>query len=256
MAPRIGVNMNVRPGLRRQGDGRLLTLSPDYPEAIAAAGGRTVLLPPRAPDGAADDGAVRELVADVDALLLTGGDDLDPRAYGQEPHPRTRLIDPQREAFDRALVRHALAADIPLLAICAGMQLVNVALGGTLHQHLADAGPSCYPALHPLHQDHEGLAGEHGVSVAAASRLAAVIGAAPLATNSRHHQAVDRLGAGLAVAARAEDGVVEAIEAGSGRFLLGVQWHPEEVPGNQRQILLFRALVQAALDRTGGSRLR
>lgn len=250
MRPRIGINCNVKRGLRRRGDGRLLTLNPDFVRCVADAGGIPVLLPPLAPASRADEPAIAALLESIDGLVLTGGDDLDPRAYGQATHPKTVLLDGERDASDQALVKEAFRRRVPTLAICAGMQLVNVALGGTLHQHLADLRDGPCPGLLPIHDaqdtDHE----MHGVIVDVETRLAALVGTSPMRTNSRHHQGVDRVAAGLRVTAKAEDGIIEAVESMSEVFLVGVQWHPEEHVGDARQLRLFEGLVDAARRRT------
>ncbi len=254
--PRIGVNCNVKSGSRSQGDGRLLTLSPDFARALAAAGGQALLLPPLLREGAPDAAAIETVLDAVEGLVFSGGDDMHPRAYGQEPHPRTVPLDAERDASDLALARAALARDLPILAICGGMQLVNVARGGTLHQHLPDLRQTKYPGLLAPHLERDASAARHQVEVLPGTRLAELVGAAPLPVNSRHHQAVDRVGAGLMVAAAAADGVIEALEGEDDRFLACVQWHPEELLGEPRQMLLFSGLVRAARQRTarGGAR--
>jgi putative glutamine amidotransferase len=196
---------------------------------VAAAGGIPVLLPPL-PDVA---GAVDRL----DGLLLTGGGDIDPGRYGAEPHPRTVRVSVPRDAAELELLGAAMAAGLPVLGVCRGMQLVNVARGGTLRQHLpADAG----------HTPAPGTFGSHPVRVAAGTRLAGILGAngSGVDVPTAHHQAIDRLGDGLVAAAWAEDGVIEAVEPGAAgdRFLLAVQWHPEA--GTDPR--LIEALVAAA----------
>jgi len=201
----------------------------NYAERVAAAGGIPVLLPPL-PDVA---GAVDRL----DGLLLTGGGDIDPVRYGAEPHPRTVRVSVPRDAAELELLGAAMAAGLPVLGVCRGMQLVNVARGGTLRQHLpADAG----------HTPAPGTFGSHPVRVAAGTRLAGILGAngSGVDVPTAHHQAIDRLGDGLVAAAWAEDGVIEAVEPGAAgdRFLLAVQWHPEA--GTDPR--LIEALVAAA----------
>ncbi len=201
----------------------------NYAERVAAAGGIPVLLPPL-PDVA---GAVDRL----DGLLLTGGGDIDPGRYGAEPHPRTVRVSVPRDAAELELLGAAMAAGLPVLGVCRGMQLVNVARGGTLRQHLpADAG----------HTPAPGTFGSHPVRVAAGTRLAGILGAngSGVDVPTAHHQAIDRLGDGLVAAAWAEDGVIEAVEPGAAgdRFLLAVQWHPEA--GTDPR--LIEALVAAA----------
>jgi putative glutamine amidotransferase len=204
----------------------------NYAEQVAAAGGIPVLLPPV--PGVA--GAVDRL----DGLLLTGGGDIDPGRYGAEPHPRTVRVSVPRDAAELELLDAALAAGLPVLGVCRGMQLVNVARGGTLRQHLpADAG----------HTPAPGTFGSHPVRVAAGTRLAGILGAngSGVDVPTAHHQAIDRLGDGLVATAWAEDGVIEAVEPGAAgdRFLLAVQWHPEA--GTDPR--LIEALVAAASRR-------
>jgi gamma-glutamyl-gamma-aminobutyrate hydrolase PuuD len=204
----------------------LLPLS--YVESVEAGGGRPVLIPP-SPDG------VEETLDILDGLILSGGADIDPEIYGAEPHPATTLVHPHRDEAELALLEAALARDMPVLAICRGMQLLNVVHGGDLHQHL--------PELlgHEEHRAVPGTFSDHEVSIAEGSRIGALIGTrAPV--KSSHHQGVDRVGEGLDAVGWAEDGSVEAIEEPGRRFALGVLWHPEE--GEDKR--LFTALVEEA----------
>jgi len=191
-----------------------------YLGAVRHAGGLPVLLAPE-PLAA---GEAEALCARVDGLLLIGGADLDPTTYGQEPTERTEATYPLRDEFELALVRAAFAQDRPLLGICRGIQIMNVAAGGTLHQHLADVGFG-------EHRAQPGDLGEsthHAVVVEPDSLLSAATGAGPETVNSHHHQGVDRVGEGGRVVARSQpDELVEAIEWSELRYALGVQWHPE-----------------------------
>ena len=196
-----------------------------YTASVARAGGMPIAIPPI-------DGST-ELLDLLDGIVFTGGSDLDPALYGQDPHPETIGIHDQRDRAEMALIREALVRDMPVLGICRGMQLLNVALGGDLDQHLGS-------------ETHKGPPGSytfHDVTVEPGTRLAEVLGPGTR-THSCHHQAPQRLGAGLRVGARAEDGTVEAVEQPSARFAVGVLWHPEEdeVGGAP----LFRELVAAA----------
>jgi putative glutamine amidotransferase len=218
----------------------LLPLS--YPEQVAAAGGVPVLLPPL--PGAAT--AVRRL----DALVLSGGGDLDPAGYGAQPHPRTTRVQPGRDRAELDLLAAALAGGLPVLAICRGLQLLNVLRGGTLQQHLPDT------VGHNGHQAAPGTFGTHPVRIAPGSRLAGLLGSPDAGGELRldvpttHHQAIGQLGDGLAATAWAEDGTIEAVElAGRDEFLIAVQWHPEA--GTDPR--LFQALVQAARHRVPGN---
>ncbi|MDQ6747008.1 MAG: gamma-glutamyl-gamma-aminobutyrate hydrolase family protein [Candidatus Dormibacteraeota bacterium] len=201
-----------------------------YVDAVRGGGGVPVLLPP-IPDAAA------ALVEHLDALVLAGGNDLDPASYGAQAHPATANTRPERDAAELALVRAALQRNLPVLAICRGMQLLNVAAGGDLIQHLPDLLGD------ERHQPKPGSFAVHEVRLSPGSRAAAVLGDS-LEVASCHHQGVGRLGDGLSVSGRAPDGVVEAIEMQQRDFVLGVQWHPEEHAGRDGR--LFTALVEAA----------
>jgi putative glutamine amidotransferase len=208
-------------------------LPASYVEVVAAAGGLPVLLPPVVPGDLAV--AAAAVVAGVDGLVLTGGADVDPGRYGADAHPETDAPRADRDGWELALVRAALAADRPVLAVCRGAQVLNVAQGGTLHQHLPDVvGDNA-------HRPVPGSFGRVPVTVVGGSRLAAIVGEAP-EVDCHHHQAIDRLGEGLVVSARAADGTIEGVELTGPRFAIGVQWHPEQA-GDER---LFVALVEAA----------
>ena len=207
-------------------------LPANYAEQVAAAGGVPVLLPPRPGVAAAVDR--------LDGLLLTGGGDIDPGRYGAQLHPRTGRVSAPRDAAELELLGAAMAAGLPALGVCRGMQLVNVARGGTLCQHLPnDAGHTPVP----------GTYGSHPVRVAPGTRLAGILGANGDGVDvpTAHHQAVDRVGEGLVATAWAEDGVIEAVEpsAAGDPFLLAVQWHPEA--GTDPRVI--EALVAAASAR-------
>jgi putative glutamine amidotransferase len=192
-------------------------------------------------------------------LILTGGEDVDPALYGSAPHPALGEVHPERDAFEIALVRAAHARRIPTLAICRGVQVANVALGGTLVQDL--------PSEQPTAIAHDGSWGRsdrvHDVHVAARSRLARAIGATDLRANSMHHQAIARIAGGLVAVARAPDGVVEGVEwAGDDWWMAGVQWHPEELtataePWDHALFAAFAAAVRAsAVSSPAASALR
>jgi putative glutamine amidotransferase len=190
-------------------DVRSVVVPAAYSSSVERAGGMPIAIPPVS--------GSTELLDVLDGLVFTGGPDLGPALYGQEPHPETTGVHDQRDQAELALMREALRRDMPVLGICRGMQLLNVALGGDLHQHLGS-------------ETHKGPPGRytfHDVTVEPGTRLADVLGA-QTRTHSCHHQAPDRLGAGLRVSARAEDGTVEAVEQPAARFALGVLWHPEE----------------------------
>lgn len=198
----------------------------DYLKAILRAGGLPVILP------LGELGALDR----VDALLLTGGRDVDPRRYGQRKHRRTALLPRERELSDLSLCRAAIERDLPLLAICLGVQELNVVRGGSLYQHLGDLD-----GVNPAHRKGKG---RH--SVAVGGRLRDILGAGRAAVNSFHHQAISDLGAGLVRTATADDGIAEAVELPGKRFAVGVQWHPERMGDDARQRRLFAAFVGAA----------
>ena len=210
-----------------------------YTDMVARAGGLPVLLPPI--DGAAG------LLPRLDGLVLSGGGDLDPALYNAERDAETGPANPARDSAELALCRQALASGLPVLGICRGLQIINVALGGTLHQHLPDL------VGNDSHSPELAGYGSHKVSVAAGSQLAAILGRSEAAVPTHHHQAIDRLGAGLVATAWTDDGVIEAAEFGpaypggetAGRpqpFMVAVQWHPEA--GDDPS--LFNALIAAA----------
>jgi putative glutamine amidotransferase len=187
-----------------------------YVGAVQRTGAVAVLLP-------VDTRAPLELLQRVDALLLIGGSDVDPAVYGAEREPALEATYPERDRFEIALLHGALERELPVLGICRGMHLMNVALGGTLRQDLVDE-----QGRHPHRRVLGSFEGtEHEVMLTPGSLVAEAAGEEEHLVRCHHHQAVDRLGEGLTVSGRSEDGVVEAIEAPGGRWLLGVQWHPE-----------------------------
>ncbi|MEV6427312.1 gamma-glutamyl-gamma-aminobutyrate hydrolase family protein [Nocardia sp. NPDC051463] len=205
-----------------------------YIDMVEGAGGVPVLLPPA--------GVAREeVVARLDGLVLTGGADIDPARYGAPPNPQTLDTRPDRDDFEFGLFAQARAAGIPTLAVCRGLQLVNVALGGTLIQHLPDV------LGHTDHSRTPGVFNIVRVSTVPGSRVAAIAGP-ELTVHCHHHQAIDVLAGDLVAAAHATDGTTEAAEARTGPFLVGVQWHPEANATDRR---LMRALVEAASAHRG-----
>lgn len=230
----------------------------DYSAGVAAAGGLPVIVPCVAggsgePD-AGDAALVAATVARLDGLLLTGGRDVDPRHYGEEPHPKLGEVDPAKDALELAAVRAARALGVPMLGICRGTQTLAVAFGGALYQDL----PSQLTGAMRHEQRVDKRMTSHRVEVEPGTRLAGVLGGAgSLWVNSYHHQAVKRVPDGFRVAARAPDGVVEAIEAADERhgWVLGVQWHPEGLwRRDEAAARLFAALVAAAAARLATSR--
>ncbi|CAL9323094.1 MULTISPECIES: gamma-glutamyl-gamma-aminobutyrate hydrolase family protein [Streptomyces] len=226
--PLIGVSTYLEAGARWgvwELEAALLPVG--YPRLVQRAGGLAAMLPPDDPERAV------EAVARLDGLVISGGPDVEPVRYGAEREPRTGPPAPERDAWELALIEAALASRIPLLGICRGMQLLNVALGGTLVQHVDG------------HAEVVGVFGGHPVKPVPGTRYAGIV---PEETSvpTYHHQAVDRLGTGLVPSAYAADGTVEAVELPSGEgWVLGVQWHPEM--GEDERVM--RALVEAAAAR-------
>jgi putative glutamine amidotransferase len=239
--PVIGLTTYLEQAKQGVWDVRAAFLPEQYLTSVAAAGGTVVLLPPQpAPDAAAP-----AVLDGLDGLILTGGLDVQPELYGQERHPLTDPARADRDEWELALFRGAQERRMPVLAICRGLQLVNVARGGTLHQHLPDAlGTERY-------RIGGGVFATNTVEVAADSRLAGLVGEGALEVHSYHHQGIDRLGDGLVVTARTDDGLVQAFEAEGEQYLVGVQWHPEENAQDRR---LFAGLVAEARAFRGASR--
>lgn len=232
--PRIGLTTYVERARWGVWDQRVTLLPVSYAEMVVAAGGLPVLLPPIVPADLA--AAAAAAVAGIDGLVLTGGADVDPGRYGAAAHTETDVPRTDRDGWELALLRAAVDADRPVLAVCRGAQVLNVARGGTLHQHLPDVLGA------PTHRPVPGTFARVPVLVERGTRLAAIVGEAP-EVHCHHHQAIDRLGDGVVVCARAADGTIEGVELAGPRFALGVQWHPEEA-GDER---LFAALVEAAV---------
>jgi putative glutamine amidotransferase len=204
-----------------------------YTRAVERAGGAPVILPPVPSD------SVPSLIAKIDALVVAGGRDIDPSLYNQAPHGQTDAPDHRRDRFEIIMIRAAIDADLPFLAICRGMHILNVARGGTLTQHLPDRLGSESHKPDPVKMT------THDVQVSEASKLGRVLGAAARVP-AAHHQAIDRIGSGLLSVAWTPDEVVEAVELQGHRFGIGVQWHPEE--GDDARI--FEALMAAATAKT------
>jgi putative glutamine amidotransferase len=201
-----------------------------YVTSIERAAGRALLVPP-------SEAGIEETLDALDGLILSGGEDLHPDAYGADAHPETLQTRPERDRAELALLAGALERDMPVLAICRGSQVLNVGLGGDLVQHLPDVLGS------ERHRHTPGEFADHHVDLKQGSRLAALLGErAPV--KSHHHQGYGRLGGGLEPVGWAEDGTIEALEHSSKRFALGVLWHPEE----GEDVALFEALVQEAAE--------
>jgi len=244
LPPIIGITATLKEDVDAVAErplGRFVRADLDYVEGVAGAGGAPVVLPP-----AGDERAAEAVIQSLDGLLLSGGSDLDPHYYGEEPMPELGVTLPERDAFEMALVGLALRRGIPVFGICRGMQVLNVALGGTLYQDL----PSQWERdLLKHRQDTPKWQPTHEVRVRDESYIAEVMGRESVKVNSYHHQGVRALAEGLVVTGRSSDGVVEAVEAVdlSERWLLGVQWHAEAMRGaGPQQERLFEAHVSAA----------
>jgi putative glutamine amidotransferase len=205
-----------------------------YFEGITRAGGIAVLLPPQP----VDDEIADRVLDGLDGLVITGGKDIDPARYGQAPHPKTDEPRHDRDAWEFALLVHALKRRIPVLGVCRGAQVLNVALGGTLHQHLPDV------VGHSRHQAGNAVFSESRVHIVPSTRLATLIGEYS-DEQCYHHQAIAELGRGLIVSAQDSDGVIEAVELPGDTFVLAVQWHPEERLNDLR---LIAGVVAAARE--------
>ena len=223
--PLIGITTYVEPAAWGHWQLEAALVPYDYVRAVERAGGRAVLVPP-------DDDGNEEVLAALDGLIFSGGNDLTPESYGAEPDPTTNGTNPARDRGELALLRAALERELPVLAICRGLEVLNVLRGGDLVQHLPDVVG---------HEGHRAVAGEfsrHAVRVDPSSRIERVNGE----VESHHHQGLGKIGDGLREVAWAEDGVVEALEDPDKPFVVGVLWHPEA--GEDQR--LFEQLVEAA----------
>ncbi|MGV1049099.1 MAG: gamma-glutamyl-gamma-aminobutyrate hydrolase family protein [Solirubrobacterales bacterium] len=217
--------------------GREMALGLTYLKGIEAAGGLPVVMPPLEED------AIEPLLDRLDGVCLSGGPDLDPHSYGAEPHSELGPTEPDLDRFELAIARRADARGMPILAICRGTQALNVIRGGVLHQHLPDLSEQI-----AHRQQTPGDQTSHEVEVDPGSKLAEALGGDEIEVNSFHHQAIDRLGQGLTVSARAPDGTIEAVEDPTRPFLIGVQWHAETLVHRPYEAGLFRRFVEACLD--------
>jgi putative glutamine amidotransferase len=219
---------------------RYFQFNGNYPASLAASGALPVVIPLGLPEE-----ALADIFAQLDGLCLSGGVDVAPAEYGEEPHPALGKVDAPRDRTELTLARWALAADLPILGICRGIQMLNVAAGGNLYQDLTAQLPGSLLHNYKV-AETPWERPTHGVRLAAGSRLAGILDAGGLMVNSFHHQAVKRPADGFDAVAWAEDGVVEAIEAPGRRFALGVQWHPEGMfQTDPLARKLFAAFVEA-----------
>jgi putative glutamine amidotransferase len=228
--PVVGITTYVTPAKWGSWELEAALVPAQYVQAVERAGGRPLLVPP------SEDGLEETLEA-LDGLIFSGGSDLEPKTYGQEAHAETSGIVRERDEAELALLSAALERDMPVLAICRGSQVLNVALGGDLVQHLPEVVGD------EKHMHTPGMFAEHDVEVEPGTRIGELLGdRAPV--KSHHHQGFGRLGAGLVTAAHSEDGTIEAVEDPSRRFALGVLWHPEA----GEDLKLFEELVREALE--------
>jgi putative glutamine amidotransferase len=228
--PLVGITTYLTPAAWGHWEMEAALVPAQYVEAVERAGGRALLVPP-SPDG-------QDVLLDaLDGLIFSGGSDLEPEAYGQEPHPETKGVHRERDEAELALLTAALERDLPVLAICRGSQVLNVALGGDLVQHLPEVVGD------EKHKHTPGVFADHDVELEPGSRVAELLGERT-PVKSHHHQGFGRLGEGLVEAGRAEDGTIEAVEDPSRRFALGVLWHPEA----GEDLKLFDELVREAAE--------
>jgi putative glutamine amidotransferase len=225
--PVIGITTYLTPAAWGAWELDAALVPASYVRAVARAGGAPLLVPPGA--------SYEETLDSVDGLIFSGGSDLDPELYGEQAHPETNGWVRERDDFELGLMQAALARDMPLLAICRGSQVLNVALGGDLEQHVPDRVQS------DVHKETPGVFADHDVAVLPDTKLSSIIGERT-DVKSHHHQGYGELGSGLREAARAPDGTVEALEDPTRRFTVGVLWHPEE----GEDLALFEALVREA----------
>jgi putative glutamine amidotransferase len=226
--PLVGITTDVQTATFGAWQEESALVPTDYVRAVERAGGRPLLVPP-------SENGLEETLEVLDGIVFSGGSDIDPATYGHDPHPETKGIFEQRDRAELALVHAALAMNMPVLAVCRGSQVLNVALGGDLVQHLPDV------VGHDEHKHTPGEYADHDVTLEPGTRLEGLLGDhAPV--KSHHHQGFGRLGSGLREAAHADDGTVEALEDPSRRFALGVLWHPEA----GEDLRLFEAFVEEA----------
>lgn len=233
-APVIGITSYARD----ESELPCFSLPVGYVDRVVAAGGDPVILPPAMPEPA-------RLLDCLDGLVLSGGGDVSPMAYGGDHHETVYAVSEERDRFEFELLRAALQRnDVPILCICRGLQVLNVVLGGSLHEHLPDALGETVAHRIPPRQTSR-----HRVRLEAQSRLAEIFGCLTLDVLSWHHQGIERLGEGLRAVGWAEDGLIEAVEHRAHSWCIGVQWHPEMEWLDRRQDRLFVALVEAAQNR-------
>lgn len=234
--PVIGINCDLDiSGAGRPRPRGYLLLYTNYFDAVIQAGGLPLLIP-----FLEDEADINQALTKVDAVLLTGGDDINPSFYDAPSHPDTKMAPPRRQQFDLILVKAVLARQMPVMGICMGMQMLNVAGGGTLQQEIKGNGSDSIEHRQVQNDDRE----VHEVNITPGSALAEIVQDNSLTVNSTHHHAVDAVAPGFKISGRASDGTIEAIEREGKVFVLGVQWHPERLIDNPRHLNLFKALIE------------
>lgn len=242
-APLIGVTSNYNPP--KEGPLGTIVVGKSYIQAVLRAGGLPVVIPV-----GLSETELSMLFPRLDGILLTGGGDIDPNRFQGSPHPRVYDIDERRDRLEIGLVKLAAENGKPFMGICRGIQVINVALGGTLYTHIADqmAGAARHDYYPDIPRDY--LA--HPVTIDPGSRLASCLGGERFEVNSLHHQGIERLAASLVAVAHAANSLIEGVELPGHPFGLGVQWHPEWMQAHDPQRRLFQALVQAAAHASDG----
>ncbi len=234
MRPQIGLTVNE---ISRNGNPGIF-LGRDYIEAVYAAGGQSVVMP-----STSDQAIIREWADRIDGLLLTGGEDIAPALYGEEPRQGMGDVSPLRDHFESRLLVYMIELNKPVVAICRGIQVLNAVMGGTLFQDLPREWPSSLQHDQKAPRDH--LA--HAVKISKGTKLSHIVGSEDLQTNTFHHQAVKQIAPGLAPSAHSRDGLIEAVEDPLRSFVIGVQWHPENLwRSSERHFRLFTAFIEAA----------
>jgi len=231
--PVIGLSTYLTPGQMTIYRGDLAVLPAQYVEAITRSGGIAVLLPPQR----LNPGEASAIMGRLDGVVITGGADINPHRYGQSAHPHTQTPEDLRDDFEDALLTEALRAHLPILGVCRGAQMLNVHLGGTLHQHLPDV------VGHDRYRVGDGVFHPEEMSITEGSRLHRILGATTVAGPVYHHQAIDQVAPSLVVTARGFDGTIQGVELPGDPFCVAVQWHPEE---NLEDLRVFGGLIEAA----------